>query len=140
MAGRFRGYADFRPLYSRAHGRPLTRALPCLGTAVALVLLGASLVTADRRLAAGALVIGCLLVWTSQTSVERNRPATFKYPLFAPASDIRMFALAHVRARPCSRAPRPGASMERSRNTGSSGPEARGRLRRRREKHGIGPA
>ncbi len=94
MAGRIRRYRDFWPFYLREHGKPPTRALHCLGTAVGLVLLGAGLLTADWRPHAGAPVIGYGIVWISHALIERNWPATFKYPLFSLASDLRMFALA----------------------------------------------
>ncbi len=94
MAGRIRRYRDFWPFYLREHGKPPTRALHCLGTAVGLVLLGAGLVTADWRLLAGAPVIGSGIVWISHALIERNWPATVKYPHWSLANDLRMFALA----------------------------------------------
>ncbi len=92
-AGRIRHYRDFWPFYLREHGKPLTRALHCLGTAVGLVLLGAGLVTADWRLLAGAPVVSYGIVWISHALIERNCPATVKYPHWSLASDLRMFAL-----------------------------------------------
>ncbi len=96
MAGRIRRYRDFWPFYLREHGKPQTRALHCLGAAVGLVLLGAGVVTADWRLLAGAPVIGCGIVWVSHALIERNWPATVRYPLFPLASDLRVFALART--------------------------------------------
>ena len=89
-----RSYRDFWPFYLGEHGKPSTRALHCLGTAIALVLLGAGVVTTDWRLLAGAPAIGYGIMWISHALIERNWPATFRYPLFSLVSDLRMCALA----------------------------------------------
>jgi len=93
MAERFSTYAQFWPHYLREHGRPATRRIHFAGTAVAIALLIAGIVTADRWLLPAALVAGYAPAWLAHGLVERNRPATFQYPLWSFISDFRMFGL-----------------------------------------------
>jgi hypothetical protein len=93
MAERFSTYAQFWPHYLREHGRPATRRIHFAGTAVAIALLIGGIVTGDWRLLPAALVAGYAPAWLAHGFVERNRPATFQYPLWSLISDFRMFGL-----------------------------------------------
>jgi len=92
MARSITRYRDFWPYYLREHGRPQTRALHYVGTALSLWFL---------LIALGAGGWWWLLVplagygfaWGAHFGVEKNRPATFTYPLWSLFSDYRMFFL-----------------------------------------------
>ena len=92
-AGRIASYAAFWPFYLGEHSRPATRFWHLLGTGLAILLLAAGLVALDWRLLLAALVCGYAFAWASHALIEKNRPATFRYPLWSFLSDLRMLGL-----------------------------------------------
>jgi hypothetical protein len=93
MAERLQTYAEFWPFYLGEHSRRGTRALHFIGTGLALMLLAMAIATLDWRLFSGAVIAGYAFAWIAHLTVEHNQPATFTYPLWSLASDLRMFGL-----------------------------------------------
>jgi hypothetical protein len=90
---RIQRYDEFWPYYLREHRLPATRWIHFLGTHLALGLLVAAGVTLNPWLLPGAVVSGYAFAWISHFFIEKNRPATFKYPGWSLYSDFRMLAL-----------------------------------------------
>jgi hypothetical protein len=91
VAARYRTMAEFWPFYLREHSRRGTRALHLAGTGVALACVVLAAVLRNPWLLLGAVVAGYAFAWVGHFAVERNRPATFTYPLKSFASDWKMF-------------------------------------------------
>ncbi len=93
MARKIETYKDFWPFYLGEHSRGLTRLIHVSGTGLGILLLLLSIITGSWWLLLAALLSGYGFAWISHLLVEKNRPATFTYPLWSFASDLRMFAL-----------------------------------------------
>ncbi len=87
---RIRTYPDFWPYYLNEHTKPATRALHYIGSTVALAAILALVVTGNPRFVLLALVGGYSFAWIGHFFIEKNRPATFTYPLWSLVSDFRM--------------------------------------------------
>jgi len=86
-------FAEFWPVYVRAHSRPGTRVAHLVGTLGGWMLVGAAI--AERRWwwVAMAVVLAYGLAWLAHLFVEHNMPATFEHPLFSWWADQRMVFL-----------------------------------------------
>lgn len=92
-AKRLPNYRAFWPFYVREHRRPETRMLHFVGTSAAIALIVLAAVLGEPWLLLPAVVSGYFFAWTAHFFVERNRPATFTYPLYSLIGDFHMYGL-----------------------------------------------
>ncbi|MGQ0742153.1 MAG: Mpo1-like protein [Alphaproteobacteria bacterium] len=94
MAGggekRITTYREFWPFYLGEHAKALTRAFHFTGTLLASACLLLALLALNPWWLLGAAFAGYGPAWIGHFFVEKNRPATFSYPLWSLASDYRM--------------------------------------------------
>lgn len=90
---RFQTYEEFWPFYVGEHAKPLTRWMHFVGTTGVFLLLISAVVTLNPWLLLLCPVSGYSWAWVSHFFVEKNRPATFKYPLWSLRGDFHMYFL-----------------------------------------------
>jgi hypothetical protein len=84
-------FEEFWPHYLAEHLHPLNRALHFTGTTLVYTILALGLFQSVRWFPLAPLV-GYGFAWVGHFFVERNRPATFTYPLWSLRGDFRMHA------------------------------------------------
>jgi len=84
-------YAEFWPFYVRQHAHPLDRRLHFIGTTIVIALAITAAVTGRSWLFAMMPVAGYGFAWVGHFIIEKNRPATFTYPLWSLGSDFVMW-------------------------------------------------
>jgi hypothetical protein len=97
--GRIDSFRAFWPFYLGQHSRWGTRLLHYIGTSAALLLVAVAPLVHRPKLALIALVVGYAPAWIAHFFIEKNRPATFRYPLWSLLADFKMLAVAIRRGR-----------------------------------------
>jgi len=90
---RYNSFAEFRPFYVSEHSRAATRVLHLIGTTAGIVLLIYLIAIGKWWLFLLGFVPGYGCAWLAHFLVEKNKPATFKYPLWSFMGDYKMIAL-----------------------------------------------
>ncbi len=88
---RIQNFEEFWPFYVREHSVPACRALHFIGSTLSLVVLAASIFYNPWLLIA-APIVGYGFAWIGHFFIEKNKPASFKYPLWSFLADWKMWA------------------------------------------------
>ncbi|HJR55180.1 MAG TPA: DUF962 domain-containing protein [Rhizomicrobium sp.] len=89
--GRYQSFAEFYPFYLSEHSRRETRRIHFMGSALALLCLLWALLSGEARWFLAAVICGYGFAWFGHVFFEKNRPATFRYPLYSLMGDWKMF-------------------------------------------------
>ena len=83
-------YSEFWPYYLREHSKASTRGWHYVGTGASLIMLGALIITGNWMFLPFIFISGYFFAWMSHGLIEKNKPATFTYPLWSLVSDFKM--------------------------------------------------
>jgi hypothetical protein len=89
---RYKSFAEFWPFYVAEHSRPGTRLLHLIGTTAGITLIIYFVATGRWWLFPLGLIPGYGCAWLAHFLIEKNKPATFKYPLWSFMGDYKMIA------------------------------------------------
>ena len=84
-------FEEFWPYYLREHSKPQTRALHYIGTTLVVAVAIFAIVTGRWWMLLLMPVAGYFFAWLAHFTIEKNRPATFTYPLWSLGADFKMW-------------------------------------------------
>jgi hypothetical protein len=87
----FTSFAEFYPFYLSEHSNRTCRRLHFVGSTLALVFLAMLVATGQLQYLLGALLCGYGFAWIGHFAFEKNKPATFKRPLYSFMGDWVMY-------------------------------------------------
>lgn len=88
---RYQSFRAFYPFYLSQHENLICRRLHVVGSLLVLALIGYVVATGNWWGLAGVPLLGYGFAWIGHFLFERNRPATFEYPLYSLMGDWVMF-------------------------------------------------
>ncbi|HTK37702.1 MAG TPA: DUF962 domain-containing protein [Pyrinomonadaceae bacterium] len=83
-------YSEFWDFYVQEHSKAATRWLHFIGTSLGMILLVWFILRGTWYYFPLFFVVGYAFAWFAHFVVEKNRPATFKYPVWSFISDFKM--------------------------------------------------
>jgi hypothetical protein len=86
-AERFHSFAEFYPFYLQEHSNPTCRRLHCVGSLLVLAILAYAIASGNLLWLIALPFAGYGFAWVGHFVFEKNRPATFKYPLWSFMGD-----------------------------------------------------
>ena len=91
MKRKFKSFSEFYPFYLSEHSDPVNRRLHFLGSLVVIVILLFSILTQMWFALILIPFAGYGFAWIGHFYVEKNKPATLKYPIYSLLGDLMMF-------------------------------------------------
>ena len=91
---RLGSFREFWPFYVGEHRSPTNRGCHYVGTSGVIGLFTWAAITGTWWLVACLPLCGYGFAWYGHFIVEKNRPATFTYPLWSLMGDFKMYGLA----------------------------------------------
>lgn len=90
---RLNSFDEFWPFYVREHAHSANRTLHFIGSTLGLICLALAVITGSVLVLPVGLILGYGFAWVGHFFIERNKPASFKYPLWSFCADWKMWFL-----------------------------------------------
>jgi len=91
MEKKYKSFEEFYPFYLSEHSNRTCRRLHFIGSALVLIVFAYSVLALNWLALAALPVLGYGFAWAGHFFFEKNRPATFTYPLYSFIGDWVMF-------------------------------------------------
>ncbi len=91
MEERIKTYEEFYKYYLSEHQNTTSRLLHVIGTTIVIALTITAIYHRNFKLLLLVPVAGYGFAWVGHFFFEKNKPATFKYPLWSLKSDFKMY-------------------------------------------------
>jgi hypothetical protein len=88
---KYESFEEFWPFYVREHSNSVNRAFHFAGTSLAVGAVAAAVLLRRPKLALLAPVAGYGAAWIGHFFIQKNRPATFEYPIWSLRADFMMW-------------------------------------------------
>ncbi|MGB5163693.1 MAG: DUF962 domain-containing protein [Woeseiaceae bacterium] len=88
---KYHSFAEFYPFYLSQHANTVCRRLHFVGSLLVIALLIFSLLTGNFLWLLALPVVGYGFAWFGHFGFEKNKPATFTYPIYSLRGDWVMF-------------------------------------------------
>jgi len=89
---RYTSFREFYPFYLSEHADRNCRRMHFAGSSLVLLVVAVAFVARDARWLWLAPLLGYGFAWIGHFAFEKNRPATFRHPLYSLAGDWVMYA------------------------------------------------
>jgi hypothetical protein len=90
---RYKTFSEFWPFYLAEHSKQGTRLLHLVGTTIGTTAMLYFILSGRWWLFPLGLIPGYAFAWFAHFVIEKNKPATFQYPLWSFMGDYKMIAL-----------------------------------------------
>ena len=87
----FKSFAEFYPFYLNEHSNRTCRRLHFVGSSLGLVCLGLAFALRNPLWILAGLLCGYAFAWVGHFGFEKNKPASFKRPLYSFMGDWVMY-------------------------------------------------
>lgn len=88
---RFKSFAEFYPFYLSEHADRSCRRLHFAGSTISLLCVAAAVATLNPWWLLAGLLAGYAFAWVGHFGFEKNKPASFKRPLYSFMGDWAMY-------------------------------------------------
>ncbi|POY35424.1 DUF962 domain-containing protein [Solitalea longa] len=88
---KYKSFNEFYPFYLSEHQNTTSRRLHFIGTGIVVLIIPAAVLFHKASLLLLIPVVGYGFAWVGHFFFEKNKPATFQYPLWSLGSDFKLF-------------------------------------------------
>ena len=88
---RYKSFEDFYPYYISEHDHKYTKLMHCIGTSISICFLIKFILSFNFLFILYALLSGYGFAGVGHFFIEKNKPATFKYPFYSLKGDYKMY-------------------------------------------------